>query len=129
MTPRAQLEQLTHGWYGYGVFAGVLTLFANGLGLASVLTAAGSTLFGFVLTFYLGRALLRRSSATRFALIGLSVLGGVLGVFGTGALALVFLSTWTLSALALVIVVGAQVLMNVRSFRVLTDRTVKGYFA
>ena len=37
MSPRTQLEKLTHAWYGYSVFAGALTFLGNGIGFFSLL--------------------------------------------------------------------------------------------
>ena len=56
------------------------------------------------------------------------LLGTVLGVISAGKDALAFVSTWELSLLGAIVYGAAAAWMNIRSFRTLTDPSVKAYF-
>jgi hypothetical protein len=129
MTAKEKIEGLTNGWYGLAVVGAIYSLFQNGLGFFSLLWAVPSFLFSIVLTWFLGRRLLAKSSFWRAVLIVISAIGTVLGGLTTASLGWQFLHEWSLSILVGTFFVGAGVYMNARSFRVLTDKTVKAYFA
>jgi hypothetical protein len=128
MTAREKLQNLTNAWYGFGVVAGLGSILQNGIGFFSILIAIGSTLFSFFLTWFFGRRLLNKSSLTRFLLIIVSALASLFGSLATAKMGWAFLHEWQLSILAQAAMGGASVYMNVRSFRVLTDDSVKAYF-
>jgi hypothetical protein len=131
MTAKEKIEKLTNGWYGYTVFWGLVWLLMNGLGFLglNLVFTIGSTVFSLFITFLLGRALLRRSGSTRVILTILSALGVMFGLLGTVSVLWKFLGDWSLTLLVYAAMMGGNVMMNARSFRVLTDKSVKAYIA
>ena len=128
MSAKERIETLTNGWYGFALFAGLINLFLGGFGIFSMFLTGASTLFSIAVTFFLGRRLLARSSLTRSILIFLSAVSAFLGLLGGAKLGMAFLHEWSLTILLTFLVTAGSVLMNVRSFRVLTDSSVKSYF-
>lgn len=129
MDGKEKIEKLTNSWYGFALFAGAASLLMNGIGIFSILGAIISTVTSLVFTFAFGRLLLRKSSFTRYALIFLSGLFSVLGILGIGSSIWTFFGEWSLSLLVYAGFCAVSVYMNARSFSVLTDKSVKGYFA
>ena len=129
MNAKQKIENLTHTWYGFTVFMGAVTLLVNGIGFFSILGAAFSTVFSLVVSFAFGRLLLGGSSLTRILLVVFSAIGVVLGVLGVGQTIYTFFGDWSLSLLGYAALGIAGVSVNVKSFRVLTDATVKAHFA
>jgi hypothetical protein len=128
MTAKQKIEQLTNAWYGFALVTGLLTLAQNGIGFFSLLTAAGSTLFSFFLTWFLGRRLLARSGFWRTILVVFSGLGILFGTLGAARLAWGFVGTWSLSMLLGSVCAVVLVSMYVRSWRTLRDPGVVAYF-
>lgn len=128
MTARQKIEGLTNAWYGFALVSGLASLVQNGIGVFSIALTTGSILFSFVLTWFLGRRLLARSSLWRTILLVVSGLGTVLFTLGAARLAWAFVHAWSLSLLVGALGSGVLVYMYGRSFRVLTDRDVKAYF-
>lgn len=129
MNAKQKIENLTHTWYGFTVFMSAVTLLVNGLGFFSLLGTAFSTVFSLVVSFAFGRLLLGGSSLTRILLVVFSAIGVVLGVLGVGQTIYTFFGDWSLSLLGYAALGVAGVSVNVKSFRVLTDATVKAHFA
>jgi hypothetical protein len=129
MDGKAKLEKLTNSWYGFALFTGVATFFMNGIGIFSIIGAAISTTVSLVLAFVFGRLLMRKSSFTRFFLIVVSGLAAVLGIVGIGGAIYTFFGEWSLSLLVYAGFCAVSVYMYAKSFSVLTDKSVKGYFA
>ena len=137
MTAKQKIEQLTRSWYGYSVFAAVLSVLgiqasgvlslAIGLGFSIVLNAIGLVISIAIVTF-LGRKLVHKSSATRMFLVVFSGIFFVLGVLGTLGAGWDFLHAWSLAGVCNVVVMAACTMLNGRSFRVLTETGVKAYF-
>jgi hypothetical protein len=128
MTAKEKIETLTNSWYGFDVVAGIVSIMQSGIGFFSLLTTLASTLFSFFITWFLGRRLLAKSSLTRFILIIVSALGSILGTVGAVRMGWTFLTSWSLIALLHAAFASVCVYMNARSFRVLTDESVKAYF-
>jgi hypothetical protein len=128
MTAKEKIQNLTNAWYGFAVFAGLASFFQNGIGFFSILMALGTTLFSFFVAWFFGRRLLNKSSLTRFFLIIVTALSVIFGTLGAAKLGWAFLHSWELSLLVQATITGASVYMNGRSFRVLTDDSVKAYF-
>jgi hypothetical protein len=126
MTAQKKLEQLTDSWYGFTFFAAIISLLSNGIGIFTLIFTIGSTLFSLFINYLIGRSLQKRNGLTRVVLIVLSACFGVLGVLKLGG---AFLGDWSFGGLLQIVLAVAGIVMNVRSFRVLTDRTVKTYFA
>lgn len=137
MNARQKIEQLTRSWYGYSVFAAVLSVLSLrasgvlsltiGLGMSIAANAFGLVVSVAIVTF-LGRRLVHRSAGTRLFLVVFSALFTVLGALGTLGGAWAFLHEWSLAALCGVVMTGACTMLNARSFRVLTETAVKAYF-
>ena len=129
MSAREKIEGLTNTWYAYGPIAGLMSLMQNGIGFFSILIAGGSTLFSFVLTYFFGKRLLAKSGLTRMFLLVVSAIAMCLGTLGTARLGWAFLHDWSMTLLVQAVFTGSSAYMNIRSFRVLTDSSVKAYFA
>ncbi len=127
MSARQKIEELTNAWYGFAVFAAIVSVVQNGIGIFSLFFTVVSTVFSFVLTWFLGRRLLARSSLTRMVLLVLSTLSACFGVLAVGKLALAFFGSWSFGLLFTIVLSAGSVMMNVRSLRVLTDSSVKSY--
>ena len=129
MNARARIEKLSHGWYGLAVFSAVLQPFVIGFGAFSITGTIFSLLFSFLVTFFITRKLLARSSGMRlFALVcsSLGVLFGALAGFGV---ATHLMHQFTFAALAQLAMTGGAVWMNARSVHTLTSGNVRAYFA
>ncbi len=129
MTARQKIEGLTNSWYGFAVFMSLLSLWRNGIGFFSLLGTAGSFIFSIFLTWFVGRRLLAKSSLMRLFLIVVTGVISVMDTVGVAQMGLTFFQTFSFSALAYIGVLGVHLYMNARSFRVLTDKSVKVYFA
>lgn len=127
-TAREKLEKLTNSWYGFAVFGAVCALLEGGLGFFSLLRAFFGMLFSFLVTFFLGRRLLAKSSFWRFVLVLFAGFGTVFGSLGLARGAWEFVHEWSFGLLFELGVALVAVVMNAKSFRVLTDSSVKAYF-
>jgi hypothetical protein len=128
MTARQKIENLTNSWYGFDVFLAVVALLKNGIGLFSLFTGAVGLLFSFLVTWFLGRRLIAKSSLWRLVMMVFSVVTVVASSIGTAKMAMAFMSDWSLSLLVQIGVGVVTVVMNAKSFRVLTDSSVRAYF-
>jgi len=128
MTARAKIEELTNGWYGLAAFGAVVSVLQNGIGIFSLFFTIMALCFSLFVTFFLGRRLLARSSLTRMVLLVLSAVLGVLGSLGVVKLIWAFFGSFSFGLLLTAAVAAATVLMHFRSFRTLTDSSVKSYF-
>jgi len=129
MSAKEKLQALTTAWYGFALFVGIADIVMNGLGVLSIGLATVATVFGVFVTWVLGRLLVGKSSVMRVVLVVLSAIGVVAGVVGAGASLLNVFSGQALREIVMAVIGIASASMNVRSFRVLTDRSVKAYFA
>jgi hypothetical protein len=133
MTAQQKIEKLTHAWYGFTLFGGLASIASSVFGglfsiVITILVAIPTMLFGFFVTWFLGRRLLARSSFTRVVLVVLSALSMILAALGTAKLGWTFLHEWSLSLLVQAVYMAACTYMNARSYNTLTDATVKSYF-
>lgn len=128
MSGKAKIERLTNSWYGFAVFSAICSVLMSGIGFFSIVLAIGGLLFSWFITFLIGRALIRKSSLTRFLLLLLSGLFMILGTIGTGKGAWSFIHSWQLSVLAYTAYTAVYTWMHARSFRTLMDSSVKVYF-
>ena len=129
MTARQKIEQLTHAWYGYAFFSSVLSLFSDGIpGVFSFIFSAIGLAFTLLLTWFIGRRLLAKSSLTRFLLLIVTAVVAVSGSVGVGKATLMFVQTWELKMLAGAFFLGISVYMHARSFRTLVSTPVRAYF-
>ena len=128
-TAKQKIETLTNSWYGFTLFTGAMTLLNRDFGVWSIATTAMGVLFNLFIVWFIGRKLLNKSGFTRVLLIVVSGLASVLGALGTAKLGWAFLNEWSLSLLFAAFFTGASVVMHARSFRVLTDSSVKAYIS
>jgi hypothetical protein len=128
MTGKAKIEGLTNSWYGFAVFSAIFSVVTNGLGIWSIGTAIAGLLFSWILTFFIGRALVKKSSLTRAILLVVSGLVTVFGTLSVGRTTWAFVHTWEFGLLATVTYSAVSTWMNAKSFRTLTDSSVKAYF-
>ena len=82
----------------------------------------------FLVTYFLGNRLLAKSSFWRFVLLVVTVVGSLTGTLGVGRSVLSFFGEWSLSLLIQGAAYGVAAYMNIRSFSVLSDKSVKAYF-
>jgi hypothetical protein len=129
MTAEDRIKNLTNAWYGFAVVAGGLGLLLNGIGVFSIASTVVSTMFSLLLTWWLGRCLLRRSSATRIFLLVVSGVMFFMNLLGSGKLVMSFFSEWSFSLLGYAALGLMAVYMNAKSFNTLTDKKVRAYFA
>ena len=129
MTAHKKLEQLTDSWYGFTFFAAVISVLTGGIGIFSLFFTVASTIFSLFVTYLIGRSLQKKNGLTRVVLIVLSVLSAIVGTLAVLKLGGSFFQDWSFGLLLNLVLGAAGVFMNVRSFRVLTDRTVKAHFA
>ncbi len=127
-TARQKIEGLTNSWYGYAVFGALLSLWHGGIGFFSLIGTAFSFLFSIFLTWFIGRRLLAKSTLTRLVLILVTGFSSVMGTVGVAKMGWTFCQTLSLSVLVYAGLLAVSVYMNARSFRVLTDKSVKTYF-
>lgn len=129
MTARQRIEELTNAWYGYVAFTALAALFREGFpGVFTIawgLMGLGCTI---VCVWFLGKRLLAKSSLTRSVLLVASAIGVVSGGIGLGLRALTFLRDWELHVLTTGIFLGVSVYMYARSWKALTQPSVRAYF-
>jgi hypothetical protein len=128
MSGKAKIEGLTHSWYGFAVFSAVCSVFIKGIGFFSIAGAIVGLVFSWILTFFIGRALVRKSSFTRTILILFSGLFSLLGTVAAAKMTWAFVHNWELSVLLAAAYGAVNTWMNAKSFRTLTDSSVKAYF-
>lgn len=129
MTARQKIENLTHAWYGYVTLSAIASLLANGIpGLFSIIWSAMGLAISLFFVWFIGRRLLNKGSLTRAILLVVTGLGTLLQTYGVGKMALAFVRTWEFSLLGAAAFLGVSVYMHARSFRVLTDSSVRAYF-
>jgi hypothetical protein len=126
MTAREKIESLTNTWYGFAVFSALGSL--GGFGLWSIATTAVWLLFAWGVIYFLGRRLVNKSSLTRTLLIVVSALLAVGGSLSVVRTTWSFITSWELSLLGTLLYSGVSAWMNIKSFRTLTDASVKAYF-
>ena len=127
MTAREKIQNLTNAWYGYFLFAGVVSVLRDGASFFSIAITAICTLGLFLMTWFIGRRLLARSSFTRLALVLISFGVAALSGYGVAKAGWMFVHEWSFSLLIGIVLGAGSVMMHVRSFRVLTDSSVKTY--
>jgi hypothetical protein len=127
-TARQKIEELTNSWYGYAVFGAILSIWNNGIGFFSLIGTALSFAFSVFLTWFIGRRLMAKSTLTRLILVIVTGLSSLFGSLSVAKMGLTFFQTFSLSVLVYALVGAVVVYMNVKSFRVLTDKSVKAYF-
>lgn len=128
MTATQKIEGLINSWYGYALFGAAVSLWERGLGLWSLFSTFGGLLLSFVMTWFLGNRLKNRSSAWRMLLVIGSAIFGILGSIGVAQMGLSLFQSFSLSTLFAAGLATISVWMNAKSFKVLTDSSVKAYF-
>lgn len=128
MGAKAKLETLTNTWYGFVLFSAVINFLANGIGLWSIFTSVVGLGFSLAWVWFLGNRLQNKSSFWRFILVvssgvmtGMSILGAVKATW-------MFVHVWELKLIAAAAFSAVYGWLMAKSFRTLTDSSVKAYF-
>jgi len=127
MTATQKIDGLVNSWYGYAVFGAAVRLWQNGIGLWSLFTTAGAFFLSLLITWFIGNRLRNKSSLMRIVLVVGSAIIGVLGTVGVAKMGWTFFQTMSLSVLFYAGITAISVYMNAKSFKVLTDSSVKAY--
>jgi len=127
MSGKAKIEGLTNAWYGFAVFSAIFSLVTNGIGVFSIVSTALSLFVSFLVIFFLGRRLIKKSNLTRMVLLLVSGLLSILGGVAAVKTSMTFVQTWQFSLLFTVGYSAISTWMYGRSFRVLMDGSVKQY--
>jgi hypothetical protein len=130
MTGRGKIEALTNEWYGFVVFAALVNIGIAIWGsllfsFVSVPFVIGVSVINLVITWAIGRLLMKRSSLTRIILLILSPIAMLLGAAEVYQF---LVSSWSISLILTNVIVACGVWMNLRSFLVLIDKDVRAYF-
>jgi len=132
MSGKNKIEKLTHAWYGFALFSGLMTVLGGGFGVFSLAISAFfafvSTAISFLITFFIGRALLRKSGFLRLVLLALSAVIGVFSLYASFKLVGRFFGDWSLALLVQALLSAVGGYMQLKSFVVLRDREVRAYF-
>jgi hypothetical protein len=132
MTARAKIEALTNTWYSFAVFTAITSalkaLREGGLGFFTIAGTILWMLLSWAFVYVVGKRLLAKSSLTRAVLIVASAILGVTGGLACVKMSWNFITSWELSLLAALAYSGVSTWLNVKSFRTLTDPSVKAYF-
>lgn len=126
MSAREKIENLTNTWYGFYVCSAIASVLVGGRGL---ITGAIGLFIALLTTFIIGRRLLSKGHITRVLLLivaGISTLGGA---YNAAQATWTFVHAWELSFVVSAISSAVGAWMMAKSFRVLTDSSVKTYFA
>ncbi len=127
MSGRQKIEGLTNSWYGFAVFSAAFSIITNGFGFFTIAWGALGMFFSWFVTFLIGRALVRRSSLARVVFVLVSGVCTVLGMLSAGRSGWSFVQNWELGTLLTAVYSGASMWINAKSFRTLTDSSVKAY--
>lgn len=127
MTAREKIQNLTNAWYGYFAAAGLVSVVRAGFGIFSIVITVFATLGLFLMTWFIGKRLLAKSSFTRIALVITSFLVAAMSGYGVAKGTWMFIHDWSFSLLIGILLGAGSAMMHVRSFRVLTDSSVKAY--
>jgi hypothetical protein len=128
MNARQKIESLTHAWYGFTFLSAIVGLLSRGLGVFSIVSTALSLAVSTFIVWFIGRRLIAKSSFTRVLMLVISVVGTFMGGYATAKLGWMFIHEWSLWLLVSAFFSASAVGLYVRSFRTLTDASVKAYF-
>lgn len=129
MSARAKIENLTHTWYGFAVFSAVAGLLMEGISVWNLVTGGIGLFFTLLFMFFLSRRLINKGRITRLLLIAVSGISTVFGAWGAAKAGWMFVHAWELQLVIAAASSAISAWMMAKSFRVLTDASVKAYFA
>jgi hypothetical protein len=129
MAAKAKIENLTNMWYGFMVYSSLATLLVRGIGVWNLATGAMGLFFSLLWVWFWGRRLVNKGHLSRTLLIGASGLFTALGAWGAAQSTWAFVNAWELQFIIKAISSAVTAWMMAKSFRVLTDASVKAYFA
>jgi len=127
MTAKQKLESLTNAWYGFFFVSAVANLLRDFGVIKAVFAALSFAATSFVVWF-IGRRLQSKSSLTRMLMLIIAGIGTLSGSYAAAKLSWMFVHEWSLWILISALWSASAVVMYVRSWRTLTDSTVKAYF-
>jgi len=128
MGGKAKIESLTNTWYGYAVFSAVCLLLQRGIGVFNIIWGALGLMVSWFFIFMWGRALRNKSSLARMILIGASGLLTLGGAYNAATASWAFVHAWELGLIITAAYSAVGSWMMAKSFRTLTDSSVKSYF-
>ncbi|MBX3233069.1 MAG: hypothetical protein KIT84_12940 [Labilithrix sp.] len=129
MGGKAKIENLTNTWYGFAVFSAIVTLLQRGIGVFTLVWGALGLVVSWIFVYLWGRALVRKSSTARFILIAVSALSTLGGAYSAAQASWAFVHAWELSLIITAAYSAVSAWIMAKSFRTLTDSSVKAYFA
>lgn len=129
MSARAKIENLSNSWYGFAVASAIATLLMEGISLWNIVTGAIGLVFTLGFMFFLSRRLLNKGRLTRWILIVATAFFGLSGAYGAAKAGWTFVHAWELRFIVAAAASAVTSWMMAKSFRVLTDASVKQYFA
>lgn len=129
MSTNAKIETLTNSWYGFTVVTAAVAFLAKDFGLWSIFTSTLGLLVSLFFVFMWGRALQRKSSLARYILIVVSGISTLVGGYGAVQQTWLFVHAWEIKIIIAAVYSAVSAWMMAKSFRTLTDSSVKAYFA
>jgi hypothetical protein len=127
MTAKQKLESLTTAWYGFFFISTIVGLVSD----FGIIKAVFSALWLAVTTFvvwFIGRRLVAKSAVTRVLMLVISGIMAVGCTISAAKFSWMFIHEWSLWMLLTALWSAAALTMYVRSWRTLTDNSVKAYF-
>lgn len=128
MGAKAKLETLTNTWYGFVLFSAVVNFLANGIGLWSIISSVIGLGFSLAWVWFLGNRLQNKSGFWRFTLIVASGIMSGLSILGALKAGWTFVHVWDFSFVMKAAAAALSGWIMAKSFRTLTDSSVKAYF-
>ena len=128
MTAKQKLESLTNAWYGFFFVTAVANLLRD-FGIIKAVFAALSFAATSFVVWFIGKRLVNKSSFTRFIMLVIAGIGTLAGSYAAAKMSWMFVHEWSLWMLISALWSVAAVTMYVRSWRTLTDTSVKAYFS
>jgi len=127
MTAKQKLESLTNAWYGFFFVSAVANLLRD-FGVIKAVFAALSFAATSFIVWFIGRRLQSKSGLTRMLMLIIAGIGTLSGSYAAAKLSWMFVHEWSLWILISALWSASAVVMYVRSWRTLTDASVKAYF-
>lgn len=128
MGGKAKIENLTNTWYGFAVLSALVTLLQRGIGVFTLVWGALGLFTSWLFIYLWGRALRNKSSLARTILIVSSGLFTLGGAYNAATYSWAFVHAWELGLILTAAYSAAGAWIMAKSFRTLTDSSVKAYF-
>ena len=129
MTATQKIDGLVNSWYGYAVFTSALALWDRGIGVFSFIVTLIGFSFSVLVAWFFGNRLKAKSSLWRALLLIGSSLSILFGAWKSVSMGMSLFSSFSLTTLFALGIAAIGTTMSLKTFRVLTDSSVKAYFA